>query len=173
MPWQLAHVMVFGVPLLLLAVERVLRSVAPRAATLFMFVTVATLLALMLHPWLRRSQVADPATMAAAAIGAGALLGWLAWRAAPMRQFLAALAPAAVIVPLSFFASPEVRGSFTAPSSNVRTPRLESTPPIVLVVFDEFPVHSNKSRDRVDHHRTHLERQWLDGVDLKHKLKSP
>jgi hypothetical protein len=134
--------MVFGLPLLLLALERVLRSVRSTAATLFMFVAVATLLALMLHPWLRRSQVADAATMAAAAVAAGALLGWLAWRAATMRQFLAVLAPAAGIVPIAFFASPEVIRSFTPSSSNVRTPLLESTPPIVLVVFDEFPVHS-------------------------------
>lgn len=50
-----------------------------------------------------------------------------------------------------FFASPEVSGSLTPSTSNVRTPPLDSTPPIVLVVFDEFPVHSLLDADgRID-----------------------
>ena len=131
-----------GLPLLLLVVERALRSIAPRAATGFFIVAVATLLAVMIHPWLRRRQIADPWTMAAIAICAGALLGWLAWRVAAMRQFLAALALAAIVVPVWFFASPDVSGSLRSWSAEVRTPPLGSTPPIVLIVFDEFPLHS-------------------------------
>ena len=140
-----------GLPLVLLVVERGLRSVAPRAATGFFIVAVATLLALMIHPWLRRRQIAEPWTMAAIAISAGALLAWLAWRVAAMRQFLAALAPAAIVVPVWFFASSDVSGSLRTWSADIRTPPLGSTPPIVLIVFDEFPLHSLLDADgRID-----------------------
>lgn len=92
-----------GLPLLLLAIERVLRRVAPPVATMFFMVAAATLLALMIHPWLRRREVAEPWTMAAMATAAGELL---AWRVAAMRQFLAALAPAAIAVPCCSLPAP-------------------------------------------------------------------
>ena len=92
--------------LLLLAIERVLRRVAPPVATIFFMVAAATLLALMIHPWLRRREVAEPWTMAAMATAAGELLAWLAWRVAAMRQFLAALAPAAIAVPCCSLPAP-------------------------------------------------------------------
>jgi hypothetical protein len=131
-----------GVPLLLLAVERIVRGLTAAGATLFTFSVVAVLLALMIHPWLRRGEIAEPLPTAAAAVGAGIVLAWLASRARVARAMLAALAPAAAVVPLVFFTSPEIAQSFTPSSSNVRTPTLAGTPPIVLVVFDEFPLHS-------------------------------
>ncbi len=51
-----ATIIGLGLPFLLLVVERGLRSIAPRAATGFFIVAVATLLALMIHPWLRRGR---------------------------------------------------------------------------------------------------------------------
>jgi hypothetical protein len=80
--------------------------------------------------------------MAATAVAAGAIVAWLAWRIAAIRAFLAALSPAAIVVPALFFGGADVRASFTPSSSNVRTPPLETAPPIVLIVFDEFPLHS-------------------------------
>ncbi len=132
----------FGLPLLLLAVERLLRRVARGPATVFFLATVAVLLASMFHPWLKPHAVAQPWSMAAMALGAGILLAGVAWRSPTMRQFLAALAPAAVVVPVVFFASPEVSDSLASSASGARPPQLRSTPPIVFVVFDEFPLHS-------------------------------
>jgi hypothetical protein len=134
--------LVLGLPVLLLALERITRSVAPTAATLFVSVTVALLLALLIHPWLRRTEAAGPATLATAALVTGALLGWLSWRYARMRTFFVWLSPAALVVPVWFLTSPAVRESFTPPLSAVPAPPLEQAPPIVVVVFDEFPVHS-------------------------------
>jgi hypothetical protein len=55
---------------------------------------------------------------------------------------LVLLAPAALIVPVLFFSSREVRDSLIPSSARIATPPLGATPPIVLVVFDEFPLHS-------------------------------
>ena len=144
----------FGLPLLLLAVERLLRRVARGAATMFFLAIVAVLLASMVHPWLKQHAVARPWSMAAIALGAGVLLAGVAWRSATMRQFLAALAPAAIVVPVVFFASPEVSDSLASSASGVRPPQLQSTPPIVFVVFDEFPLHSLLDAEgRIDHVR--------------------
>jgi hypothetical protein len=134
--------LVCGAPAVLLFIERALRAVAPGAGTVFTFVVVATLIALMVHPWLRHGEVTDPTTMAGAAVAGGALIGWLAWRARVMRRFLAALAPVAVVVPVWFFANPDVTGSLTPSLRDVQTPPLAQAPPIVLIVFDEFPIHS-------------------------------
>ncbi|MBK5295869.1 MAG: sulfatase-like hydrolase/transferase [Vicinamibacteria bacterium] len=129
-------------PLSLLAVERLLRRVAPAAATIFFLTVVTVLVAVMVHPWMRRRDIADPWVMAGLAVGAGALVAVVTWRAVAMRQFLAALAPAALVVPVLFFAGADVRGSLVPSSSRMPTPPLQTTPPIVLVVFDEFPLHS-------------------------------
>ena len=134
--------LVLGLPVLLLAVERMTRSIAPAAATLFVTVTSALLLALLIHPWLRRSEAADPTTLATAALVTGALLGWLSWRYARMRTFLVSLSPAALVVPVWFLTSPAVRESFTPSLPALPAPQLEHAPPIVVVVFDELPVHS-------------------------------
>lgn len=134
-------------PLSLLAVERLLSRLSPAAATTLFLAAVALLVALMVHPWMRRRELADPWVMAAVALGAGALVAWATSRAATMRQFLAALAPAALVVPALFFTSADVRASFLPTSSHVTTPPLQTTPPIVLVVFDEFPLHSLLNAD--------------------------
>ncbi len=89
--------------------------------------------------------------MAAIAAGAGALLAWLTWRVAPMRQFLPRSRRPRSSCPSCFLPDAEISGSLTPSSSSVRTPPLASTPPIVLIVFDEFPLHSLLDADgRID-----------------------
>ncbi len=141
-------------PLSLLAIEWLLRRVAPDMATAFFLGAVAVLFALMVHPWMRRHELAGPWTMSGVALGTGALMAIAAWRIGTLRQVLAALAPAALVVPLLFFTSDDVWGSLVPSSSRVQTPDMQTTPPIVLVVFDEFPLHSLLDGDgRVDHVR--------------------
>ena len=146
-----AAIIGLALPLSLLAVERLLSRLSPGVATTFFLAAVALLVALMVHPWMRRRELADPWVMAGLALGAGALVAMATWRANAMRQFLAALAPAALVVPALFFASADVRGSLVPSSSRIQTPPLQTTPPIVLIVFDEFPLNSLLGADdRID-----------------------
>lgn len=135
-------IIALGLPAVLVAVERALRRLSAPVATACFFTMVGALVALMIHPWLRRQDLAGPWTMAALAAGAGGALAVAAWRVTVLRQCLAALAPAVLVVPALFLGSADIRDSLTPPLSDVRAPALARTPPIVLVVFDEFPLHS-------------------------------
>ena len=62
--------------------------------------------------------------------------------------FLTALSPAALVVPAAFLMNADVRGALiTADDAHVTT-RVEHAPPIVFVVFDEFPANSLMNGDR-------------------------
>ena len=132
----------FGLPLLLLAIERLLRRVARGPATVFFLATVAVLLAL------------DGSSLAQASRGCPAVEhgrdgawggcaaggGFLAQRhnaAVPRRAGARGGCGAS-----SLFRQSRVRDSLASSASGVRPPQLQSTPPIVFVVFDEFPLHS-------------------------------
>ena len=131
-----------GLPLVLLAVERALARLSPAAATALFHAYVAVLVALVVHPGLRRGEVAGPWAMAALSAAAGGLVSMAAWRLAPVRQMLAALGPAAIVVPALFFGSRDVGDSLIRSAASHPAPVLAATPPIVLVVFDEFPLLS-------------------------------
>jgi hypothetical protein len=80
--------------------------------------------------------------MATVAVVAGTLAAVLVSRVSGVRKALAALAPAALVVPALFFGRAEVRESLAGWSRHVPAYALDRTPPIVFVVFDEFPLHS-------------------------------
>ena len=152
-----AAAMGLGLPMLLLAVERACARLSPAAATALFHVYVALLAALVVHPALRRGEVAGPWAMAALSAAAGGLVSAMAWRLAAVRQMLAALGPAAIVVPALFFGSREVRDSLTPSAASLPAPVVATTPPIVLVVFDEFPLLSLLQPDgTVDARYPHL-----------------
>lgn len=131
-----------GLPLLLLGIERVIRAVSSRAAALFYGLLVTALAAALVMPWFRRGEllVFPWDAVIAACIGLGVAIASIRIRL--VRQFLTALAPAALIVPPLFLLNPSVRQSFLASQSAAAVETIERTPPIVLVVFDELPLNS-------------------------------
>ena len=64
-----------------------------------------------------------------------------------VRQFLTALAPAALVVPAVFFLDPGVAQTFLPSESAAAVQTIERTPPIVFVVFDELPLNSLLNAD--------------------------
>lgn len=131
-----------GLPLVLVVAERLLRFVRQGLATAFFAGVVGALVAFMVHPWLTRNAVAGQAASVLLAVAAGALVAFGVARSSMLRQCLIALVPAGIIVPALFFADPGIRGALAPPTARLVTPALARTSPIVIVVFDEFPVLS-------------------------------
>ena len=132
----------FGVPLVLLGLERAIRAMNPRTATAFHAMAVSTLAAALVMPWFRRGQllVFPWDSLIAAFVGIAVALAYVRVRA--VRQFLTALAPAALVVPVLFFVNPGVKQSFLPSESAAALDAIERKPPIVFVVFDELPMNS-------------------------------
>lgn len=131
-----------ALPLGLLAVERTVRIASTRAATIFTGALVATLVAAVVMPWLRRGEAIRFPWDVAISAAAGIAVGLAYTRARGVRQFLTALAPAAIIVPALFLLSPNVLRHLQPSESAVAVPTVQRTPPIVLVIFDELPTNS-------------------------------
>jgi Sulfatase len=131
-----------GLPLALTAIEWSLRRISPRAATIFFLSMVAILTGALLLPWLKGIESPGPAGLIAAAIAGGTLVAAGAWQLGLVRQFLSALAPAAIILPALFLLDGHVRGALMPVRSASVGPALARTPPIVVVVFDELPLTS-------------------------------
>ena len=132
----------FGVPLVLLGLERAIRGINRKTATAFHGIGVATLTAALVMPWFRRGQllVFPWDSLIAAFAGVAVALAYIRTRTA--RQFLTALAPAALVVLVLFFLNPGVTESFLPSESAAALDAVERTPPIVFVVFDELPMNS-------------------------------
>jgi hypothetical protein len=146
-----------GLPLVLLAIERAIRTMSRPAATVFHGGAIALMVAAIVMPWFRRRGVPgfpwDASISALIGVGVAVIYS----RARGVRQFLTALAPAALVVPILFLLDPGVKQSFTASESAAALDTLERTPPIVIVVFDELPMNSfldasgNIDADRYPH----------------------
>ncbi len=102
----------------------------------------------LLHglPWLA-------ALALAAALGAFVVAGSNRYR--PLSHLVAVTAVAALIAPGAFLLRPDIRGlispesttTFEPVSGIAEAPRIESTVPVVLIVFDELPLSSLQRRD--------------------------
>lgn len=152
-----AFAICFGPPLVLLATGRVIGGVSRNAATTFHGIVIALLTTALVMPWFRRSELLSFPwdVVASGSIGFAVAVAFTRLRV--MRQFFTALAPAAVVVPLLFLLDPGVKQSFAASESAASLETMERTPPIVLVIFDEFPLNTlldadgNLDTDRFPH----------------------
>jgi hypothetical protein len=93
-------------------------------------------------PWFRRGGVLLPPwdALMSAFIGLAVALGHSRIRI--VRQFISALAPAALVVPALFLLDPDVAQTLEPSESAAAVQTIERTPPIVFVVFDELPLNS-------------------------------
>ncbi len=131
-----------GVPFVLLGLERAVRVGSPRGAATFYGIALALLSAAVVMPWFRRAAVITSPwdTLFSALTGIFVAIGGTRSRIG--RQFLAALAPAALVVPAVFLLDPGVKQNFLSSESAAAVQAIERTPPIVFVVFDELPLNS-------------------------------
>ena len=90
----------------------------------------------------------DPTLAAATAVALAAGYGYA--RAAPVRLFATFLSPAAAVVPAVFLLHPAITPLLSPPDTGrgaIDGVTFESTPPVVVVVFDQFPLVSLLDRD--------------------------
>jgi hypothetical protein len=134
-------------PLALLAAEVLVRLVDRTAGDVLHLVFVAGLVGMIaLHALTNDSSLSGVgALVIAATVGVG---GALLYRtAAPVSSFLTVLAPAPVIFLALFLFNSDASKLVFVSHPHVRTERVSSTTPVVLVVFDEFAPVSLMNRD--------------------------
>jgi hypothetical protein len=133
----------YVLPFLLVLIEGVTAVLGRRVRKSMHGLIVATLAASVILPVLRQiGGVPGSLLIAGAALfGLTTALGTL--RFYPLRLFLTVVSPAVVIVPgLFLFYSPVSRLVFLQTSAEAADIRVENAAPVVMVVFDEFPVHA-------------------------------
>lgn len=135
-------VVCFGLPLVFVALGLLIGRVAPRVAAVLHVTAVGVLVTLLAAPWLERGGAAGPMVVVAlsAALGLGAAAAYATIQA--VRQFFAALAPAALVVPAVFLFDGDVRDALVSAGEMAPAASVARTPPLVFVIFDEFPVNS-------------------------------
>jgi hypothetical protein len=132
----------FVPPLALLAFELVAGLAHPRARVIVHLGAVALLTGLFaLLVGKRLLDVSStPLLVLAVAVGAGGAVVYL--RAAPVRSLLTVLAPAPLLfLGLFLFASPVSKITITS-EAHARVAAVHTRTPVVMVVFDEFPLLS-------------------------------
>jgi hypothetical protein len=149
-----ALVLVLAPPLVLLALEALAGLADRRLLAGLHLVLVAALVALLAVQVLKRGTELPVAPLLAAASALGVLAAYGYARARAARAFLTVLAPVPVVFLLLFlFASPV--GKLVRPAeARVASAAVRGDTPVVLIVFDEFPLVSLlDERGRLDAER--------------------
>ena len=138
-----------GLPLLLIGIEALGRRVHSGLGDVVHGVLTTTLGGLLLLPFLKRIDALDTGLLLlAVAVLGGGLAAVGAARIRVVGSFLTALGPAAIVVPVVFLANSDVRSAVLRTEEAPVPARVDYAPPIVLVVFDEFPTSSLLDRNR-------------------------
>lgn len=146
-----------GLPLVLIGLEALGRRLHAGAGGVVHDVLLTLLGALFLMPLLKRADVLGNGPLMALAVLLAGLVALGRRRTRLVGSFLTALGPAALVVPIVFLATPSVRSSVVRFERAPLPARVDYAPPIVIVVFDEFPTNSlldgNRriDRDRYPH----------------------
>ena len=141
--WAFVILISFAMPLALWGTLRGVSRFAAAAGSFSMVSSYGGLLLLIALYAVKQFGGASPG-IAFMVAGVCAVAGAVSYvRYAPVRLFVTLLAPAVVLVPAAFLLQPPVsRLLDTGSREPVSTVDLETTPPIVMVVFDELPLAS-------------------------------
>ena len=139
---SLACIVCVVVPALLFGVARAVARIRTGAGTLVHDAILAVLVIAIVMTWLNRVDglAAWPAVLLAVAAGLVFAVGHR--RAIAVQLFVTALSPAIIVVPLWFLLNDDVRDALVPPADSFATVEFGEAPPVVLVVFDEFPLNS-------------------------------
>ncbi len=156
-----------ALPLALVAMEVVCRRLRSGLGNVVHVALLTMLGALFLLPLLKRVDVLDTGPLLVAASLLAGLVAVGGQRVRVVGSFLTALVLAAGVVPIVFLANAEIRSAVLRRERAPVPARVDHAPPIVLVVFDEFPTNSLLDRNRtIDRGRyPHLAR-LADGCDV-------
>ena len=141
--WAFVMFISLAMPMALWGAVRGLSRLAPAAGLFSMAVSCGGLLLLVVLYAVKQSGGAGPA-IAFMVAGLCAVAGAVSYvRYAPVRLFVTLLGTAIILVPAAFLLQPPVsRLLDTGSREPVPTVDLATTPPIVMVVFDELPLAS-------------------------------
>ena len=143
----------FALPAVIVSGEVALARVSARAARVAHGMILTTLGGALLMPLMKRADVlaSAPATAAALLVAGTGVIAY--HRSGGVRSFMTALSPAIVVVPAAFLLNPVVWEAAVRTDDLFSSVHPADAPPIVIVVFDEFPVSSlldgNREIDRV------------------------
>ena len=145
-----AFVAIIGValPLVLVAIEAIVTRLHAVAGNVVHSLLMTVLGSVLLLPLLKRAGGMDTIPLLAVALmlAVGAAVACSRFNVGKM--FLTALSPAAVVVPALFLANPDIRGAVVGTDLAPIPAQVEHAPPIVFVVFDEFPTSSLMNGER-------------------------
>ncbi len=142
-----------ALPTLLLGIEVTLARFSATAANVAHGMVLTVLGGAFLMPLLKRAEgLSAPQSIGLALLIAG-VVALSYQRTGGVRSFVTALSPAIIIVPALFLMTPDVREAVVRTDDLFSRAQIRHAPPIVFVVFDEFPVNSlldnNHEIDRV------------------------
>jgi hypothetical protein len=143
-----ALLVTFVVPLALIGLEWLAGLASAALAWALHLASVAILVAVIA---LQAIALAGPVPAFALALGLGALAAAAYVRWSATRAFLTVLGPAPIVFLVLFLVVSDVADLVFPASVDVQAAHVRATAPIVLVIFDEFPVHSLMRADgRID-----------------------
>ena len=138
----------FIVPALLSGVARIVARLNTSAGTYVHETILALLVIAMVMTWLNRVDGLAVWTGVSLAIAAGFAFAVGYRRADTVRLFVTALSPAILVVPVLFLLNDNVRDALVPTADGFATAEFSETPPIVFIVFDEFPLNSLLDENR-------------------------
>ena len=130
------------VPALLFGVTRTAARIRAGADALVHAAILTVLVIALVMTWLNRvdALTAWPAVLLAVAAGLALAIGHR--RVIAVQLFVTALSPAVLVVPVWFLLNDGVRDALIPTTESFATAELGEAPPIVFIVFDEFPLNS-------------------------------
>ena len=131
-----------ALPTLLLGIEVALARLSATASSVARGIVLTVLGGAFLMPLLKRTGVLGDVQSIALALMVAGVAALSYRRSGGVRSFVTALSPAVIIVPALFLFNPDVRGAVIKADDSFTRARIGDAPPIVFVVFDEFPVNS-------------------------------
>ena len=139
---SLVGVICLVLPTVLVAIEMILIRFSPTVADVAHGMLLTGFGSVLLMPILKREDgLAAGSSIALALLIAGSAT--LAYRRFDgVRSFVTLLSPAVVVVPAVFLMNPDVRTAMVRTDALFTQASITNAPPIVLVIFDEFPVSS-------------------------------
>ena len=138
----LVAVVCIALPMALVAIEVALARFSAPAASVAHGVVITVLGAALLLPLLKRAEVLGAAQSITVTLTVAGIAALAYRRFDVVRTFLTLLSPAVVVVPAVFLMNADVRGAVVRTDDLFSSVHPADAPPIVMVVFDEFPVSS-------------------------------
>lgn len=128
-------------PLAVAALPALASRLDARMGSALHYALFLLLVALIALPAVNRLEIAGPGALMGAALCAVAALS-LYHRSGPVRLFFRYLAPAALVFPMMFLLFSRATPLLAGDTTDDATTALGTTPPIVFLVLDEFPIVS-------------------------------